>query len=341
MADPVAQFFESLGRAFRPKVELAHHVELGLLALAVALLLLFLSRPLRRRFQRARRFRELLRQRGLSPAERRRVRALAREAGADPLQVVEQREAFERATARALRLHAGEASPLVRRLRQALSFDRVPASAPLLSSRELLPGALLLVGDLPARVTAVTEEVLAVALEGDPGLAPGDEATVALARGREARYRLRCRARSVERSSPEGFILLLGHDEAPERIQARIAVRVALRGGVGLTRLAPEGGEEEAALLGELLDLSAGGALVASRTPLAKGERYLLSFGAAQNRFERLEAEVLRAEEQPGGVWRAHLSFRALDPAVRNRLWSSVAKLDLRRQAERRFGPEG
>lgn len=341
MADPVLQFFESLGRAFRPKVELARDVELGLLALAGFLLLLFLSRPLRRRLTRARRFRELLRQRGISPAERRRLRELAREAGADPLSVVEQREAFERVTARALQEHApAETSPLVRRLRQALSFDRVPASAPLLSSRELLPGALLLLGDLPARVTAVTEEVLAVALQGDPGLAPGDEAAVALSRGREARYRLRCPVRAVERSAPDGFILLLEHDEAPERIQARSAVRVALRGGVGLTRLEP-GGEEEPALLGELLDLSAGGALVMSHTPLARGERVLLSFAAAQTRFERVEAEVLRVERQPGGAWRAHLSFRILDPAVRNRLGSAVAKLDLRGQAVRRFGPEG
>lgn len=341
-ADPVLRFFESLGRAFRPKVELARDVELGLLALVLFLLLLFFSRPLRRRIARARRFRALLDERGLGPEDRRQVEEMAEQAGTDPLSVVERREEFERATARALQQRArSETPPLVHRLRHAF-FELVPQSAPLLSSRELAPGALVLVGELPARVTAVTEEVLAVALQGDPKLAPGDTAGVALSRGREARYRLRCPVRSVERASPDGFIVQLLHDEAPERIQARAAVRVPVHAGVGLTRLSGESGEEEeAALLGELVDISNGGMLVVTRAPVLPGERFLLSFAAGGERFERVRAELLRVEPLPAGGCRAHLAFRALEPAVRDHLATAVARLDLRSQAERKFGPEG
>ncbi|MBI5068154.1 MAG: PilZ domain-containing protein [Deltaproteobacteria bacterium] len=341
-ADPVLRFFESLGRAFRPKVELARDVELGLLALVLFLLLLFFSRPLRRRIARARRFRALLDERGLGRADRRQVEEIADEAGTDPLSVVERREEFERATARALQ-RPGQAGtpPLVHRLRHAF-FDLVPQSAPLLSSRELHPGALLAVGALPARVTAVTEEVLAVALQGDPHLAPGDTASVALSRGREARYQLRCQVRSVEQASPDGFIVQLQHDEAPERIQARAAVRVPVHTGVGLTRLAPGGaGEEEAALLGELVDLSNGGALVATRARVSPGEHFFLSFSAGGARFEKVRADLLWVEPLPSGGCHAHLAFGALEPAVGSRLEAAVATLDLRRQAERKFGPEG
>ncbi len=344
MDDPVLQFFESLGKAFAPKVALARDVELGLAALVGLLLLLFLSRPLRRRWERARRFRRLSRERGLSAAEQRRLAAMAREAGTEPLTVLERREEFERATARALRRHTvGELPPLVRRLRHAFSFDRVPPSAALLSSRELEPGALLLLGALPARVTAVTEEVLAVATGQEPALSPGDAATVALSRGRDARYQLRCLVRSVERTAPEGFIVQLEHDESPERIQARAAVRVPVRGGVGLTRLGPGGAPEEpaAALLAELLDLSGGGVLVSCHGRIARGERFLLSFGAGGARFEDVRAEVLRTEEGPGGSCRAHLAFRGLDGALRDRLVGAVTRLDLKGQAERKFGPEG
>jgi len=344
MADPVLPFFESLGRAFAPKVALARGVELGLAALVALLLALYFSRPLRRRWERARRFRRLMRERGLSASERREVAAMAREGATEPLAVLERREEFERATARALRRStAGEMPSLVRRLRRAFSFDRVPPSAALLSSRELEPGALLLLGALPARVTAVTEEVLAAATSQEPALRPGDLATVALSRGRDARYRLRCLVRSVEQAAPEGFIVQLEHDEAPERIQARAAVRVPVHGGVGLTRLGPGGApvEPAAALLAELLDLSGGGALVSSHGRIARGERYLLSFGAAGARFENLRAEVLRTDEGPGGTCRAHLAFRGLDGALRDRLVGAVTRVDLAGQAERKFGPEG
>jgi len=344
MADPLLQFFESLGRAFAPKVELARAMGLGLAALVALLLALFFSRPLRRRWGRARRFRRLVRERGLSAAERRDLTAMAREVGTEPLSVLERRQDFERATAQALRRHTlGEVSPLVRRLRQAFSFDRLPASAPLFSSRELQPGALLLLGALPARVTAVTEEVLAAATHQEPEVAPGDLALVALSRGRDARYQLRCLVRSVERAAPDGWIVQLMHDEAPERIQARAAVRVPVHGGVGLTPLAPAGGGSggaRPALLGELLDLSGGGALVSLHAPVGQGQRFLLAFSAAGARFQGLLAAVLRTEPGPDGTCHAHLSFPGLGPAERDRLVAAVTRLDLQGQAERHLGPE-
>lgn len=345
MTDPVLQFFESLGRAFKPKLDLARDFELALLVLVIVLVALRLSRPFRERLERKARFRRLARERGLSAAEQKLVADLAARAGSEPLALLERRDEFERATARALGPSRPDAPAReVHRIREAFAFDHLPESAPLYSSRELTRGTPLLVGPLPGRVVSVAEASFAVAVGEEPPLAPGATANLALTRGRDARYRLSCRVREIEPAGPGSWHLWLDHDEAPMRVQAREGVRVPVGTPVGLRTLPPADSPPgvpagvTALLRGELLDLSGGGAMVSSPRPLAAGDRLTLTFDAGGARFEKLGAEVLWTEQGPEGACHAHLAFHGVSEPERDRLVAAVTRIDLAGQAARHLG---
>ncbi len=76
---------------------------------------------------------------------------------------------------------------------------------------------------------------------------------------------------------------------------------------------------------GWLLELSASGARVSTRSPLRPGQRVWLSFEAAGGRWDGAPAEVRGVEEDGQGFRLAEARF--VDPVLRKRL--AVAILEL------------
>jgi c-di-GMP-binding flagellar brake protein YcgR len=327
------EFFRSVAEAFgRNRTEWP-----GAVATLVALLLVALGGVLlgriRRRRARSARLSRLAARHGLSAADLDLARTLAAGQGIAPEELLVRLDAFERATLRAL---AGRSPPArgeddaadrIRRLRRRLGFDRLPAHAPLLSTRELAPGTAVAAAGSPGQVAQVDELALAVEHSGPAPSAAGATVTLDLVHAREARYRLRCPVLAV-RSSPGGTTLLLGHDEAPERVQQRAFARVALPGELTFHPLEPLPDHPQPGPgTAHLLDLSAGGALVRSDAPLPVGGLLAASFTVGDVRFEAVRAVVL-ASEGDRGTYRGHLEFGPMPEAERERLVAAVERAE-------------
>jgi c-di-GMP-binding flagellar brake protein YcgR len=152
---------------------------------------------------------------------------------------------------------------------------------------------------------------------------------VELIHAREARYRLRCPVRSVRPLPPGdggGVVVVLGHDEAPARRQAREWARVPLELALDLVPLAPAPAlAPERSVRATTEDLSAGGALVACAPPLPVGALLAASFTLSGERFEAVRTVVVGSEPRAGGP-RAHLEFGPMAEAERERLVLAVER---------------
>jgi hypothetical protein len=325
------EFFRSLADAFgRNRAEWP-----GAAATIVALLLLALatvySGVLRRRRTRAGRLARLATRHGLAAADLDLARSLAAGEGIAPDELLVRLDAFERATARALSGRSpparseDDAADRIRRLRRRLGFDRLPVHAPLLSSRELSPGTAVTSEGSPGQVARVDELAFAVEHPSPPSARTGATLTLDLIHAREARYRLRCPVLAV-RASPGGTTLVLGHDEAPERVQQRAFARVSLPGDLTFRPLEPWPTDPpvQPGTAG-LVDLSAGGALVSTGAPLPVGGLLAASFTVGDERFEAVRAVVL-ACDRDGGAYRGHLEFGPMPEAERGRLAAAVER---------------
>jgi len=324
-------FFQSVARAFGENREALPVVRTAAAVLVALGLLVLVAAAVRRWWSRRTLLRREASRLGLSDGDLRFLADVAAADGVAPLALLGHLDLFERATARALAaaVEGGpDPAPLVARLRRALGFDRLPAHMPLLSSRELAPGTALEVAGVRGTAFDVTETSMAIEVTGPPPATPGAALQVELAHAREARYRLTCRLLESRPAPRGGWVVRLGHDERPERVQLREYVRVPLRGRVELVPalprpLAPEVRDGFAA---DLVDLSGGGAQVTSAVRPPVGMLALATFTVAGERFEGLRAVVLSAGPEPGGRWRAHLEFGGLPPGLQDRLVAALGR---------------
>jgi hypothetical protein len=274
------------------------------------------------------------------------VRALARDAGAAPLDVLTHLDLFERSTGRALAAApaGGPRDPATRiaRIRHAVGFDRLPAHTPLLSTRELSPGtALQLEGGAPCRgvVAGVDERTLRLELDGPLALGAGDELQLGVVHAREARYGVRGRVVWARPAPLDTTHVGLTHDEAPSRVQRREHVRVSGDGTAtlrplrwpGVAPARPRGPPRP--VVARLLDVSAGGLRVTATEPLPVGLLLEAAFALGGERFEALPAVVLSSAAAPGGVRELHLELSGAPEVERARLAAAVARAEARRRA--------
>jgi c-di-GMP-binding flagellar brake protein YcgR len=329
----VEEFLQSLAGSFARNRTAVPAVEFAILVLAALAVALQLGLLVRRWWGRRTRLRRLARRMEISGPDLAFAEGLARRDKVAPLALLTRLDLFEHATARALSgggPGAEEVAEPIRRLRRALGFDRLPAHTPLLTSRELAPGTAVDVGLVHGQTFDVCETSFAVRLLVAVTLRPGEEATLGLVHAREARYELHCRVLECRVGGAEGPSLLLAHDEEPRRVQQREFARVEVRGAIALRAQArgPLEAGERLDLVARLLDVSGGGALVASREPLPVGLLVHATFTLGGVRFEKLQAVVVSSEELPFGQTRVRLEWRRLAEAARDRLVSVVMRLE-------------
>jgi len=340
MLDGMEAFFRSLAEAFARNRSAFPQAGALLLVLAVLAAAPVLAAAVRRRRAARARLRDLAERHGLSPGDLGLAARMAREVGASPLALLTRLGLFERATARTLAGAAAEraTAPAIRRLRTSLGFDRLGPHDPLLTSRELSPGAPVTVQGRLAEVSEVEERSFTVELRGAARLRPGDSASLELEHAGEARYRLRCRVLGVRREGL-GQAIRLEHDEAPERVQRRAFARVRADGALVLRPVAlvsPDGAAPE--LRCDLLDASGGGARVASPGPLPAGTLATASFALAGWTFTDLRTVVLSSSRAADDRHVAHLAWTRIPEAERDRLAAAVAHLQPALAAEERSG---
>jgi hypothetical protein len=342
-------FFESVARAFTGNREALPQVEAGILAL-LALVLLFQLAGVVRRVRAGRsHFRQLAAARGLSDEDTRWAAALARRSGTDPAQLLTHLDLFERATAQALEASAAVAptgdseAERIRRLRHAVGFDRLPAHAPLLSTRELAPGTAVVAADLSGVVSQVDEATFTVEVRERPVLTVGQRVSLTLIHAREARYALGCPLRVLQPGAEGGWHLILGHDESPARLQLREYARARADGIIVLRPATgwqghPELGRE---VVARLVDVSGGGVQLACRSRLPVGLLVLAEFQLAGSAFAGLRAVVLSIASQADGTFRAHLELTGRHGTEHERLAAAVTRLELGTQARNHLGSAG
>lgn len=334
----MGDFFDSVGRAFERNRESSHTFEYVLLATLVAVVVLQMVAFLRRRRGKALEVAALARHRGLTEVELALVMELARQCAEPAMAVLTDPEVFERATAKALsgEVRLAPAGPelaqRIRRVREALHFDRLPAHAPLHTTRELTPGLAIETPAGPGQVSEVNERAFTVVFPGSFTLEDG-QVSLRLLHAREAPYQLSCTL--LERHSASA---VFGHDEAPVRVQHREFSRVELSEPVDILALSwPGHFQATREVRGTFKDLSAGGALVASPAAMATGSQLALSFFVSGEAFPNVNAVVLSSKKQ-GETLLLHLEFIAVSPQLREQLASAVTRLQVARQATARQG---
>lgn len=326
------EFFRSMNQAFARNREASASFEWVLLGLLVGIAAFVALGRLRRWRGAALEVDAVARERGLSDGELALMRALARAAAVSPRELLTHPDVFEHATAKALSgsvsLPVSSASlPLVlRRVRQALHFDRLPAHSPLLTTRELSPGTALDHGEHQAQVVEVDETCLRVRFRPPLELTVGATLNLTLRHAREATYELRCVVRQAHSTTAE-----LAHDEAPRRVQLRDYARVEVTAPVTLSALSwPGHALETRQAKGALRDLSAGGAQLVSPTSLPAGVRLALTFTLSGELFSALEGVVLSSSAE-GEAALLRVEFTTLTNSARERLAQAVTRLQLER----------
>ena len=230
---------------------------------------------------------------------------------------------------------------MARRIRRSLGFDRLPPHTPLLTTRELAPGAAVEVAGQQARTCDLDEVSFSVEVAAAPALSPGQVVQIALVHAREARYVLRCQLLSAHPRVGGTCCLVFAHDETPVRIQLREYARAPITGAVALRPLGPRlvrAGAVPADVRGELVNVSGGGVLLEAHTRLQVGSLVSASFAVAGRPFASLRAVVLSVEPAASARYRAHLESRGIAERDRDRLVSAVAQLELAQRAAARAG---
>jgi len=329
---------QSIARSFAHNRDALPGFQRGLLVALLLLAVAQLALLLRGRLRRRSAFREQALRHGLPPPDVALVLELARRIEADPIDLLGHLGLFERATALALAdagradphgLPGGELPVRLRQLRHALGFDRLPPYAPLLSTRELMPGTAVELSGRPGQTLDVGEASFSVELGEPPSGPAGALVPISLTHAREARYALRCRLLEARERPAGGWRLVFAHDEAPARIQQREYLRVPASGPVALRPVAgwpgrPDAGDPRRELRAKLVDVSGGGALVTSASALPVGLLAGATFLVGDAAFGNVRAVVVASERGPDGTWRAHLEFGQMPEAERSRLVAAV-----------------
>jgi hypothetical protein len=338
-------FLDSVARAFEHNREALPAVEVAILLLLGLAVGLQLAGVLRRRRARRSGFHRLLAGRGVSDDDLRYAVELAARSEVEPLRLVTHLDLFEHATARALdpgAPGAEAAARRIRRLRRALGYDRLPAHAPLLSTRELTPGTAVDVAGTPGTITEVDEQAFTVEVRERPGSTVGGQVGLTLNHAREARYTLDCRLAAAQPRATGGWLLRLEHDEQPARQQQRAYARVEVDTPVALRPEAswPGLAALHGAVEGRLVDLSGGGAKAVSPVALPVGSLVHLAFQVGRAGFEDLLAVVLSSEPAAEGRRQLQLEFTGRPGPERERLVVALVEHELQlRAADRTAAP--
>ncbi len=327
-SDPRTEaFFRSLAEAFAKNRQTSASFFVVVGGLLVVLIVLQVRGALRRARASSRDAEALAAQRGLSGGDLTLAMALARSARVAPLELLTQHKVFEAVTSRALggQLSAGVAgAPLasgLRRIREALGFDRLPAHAPLLSTRQLPAGTQLDVGAARGDVSLVDELTFTVSLRQPLSCTVGQPLTLQLAHAREARYQLRCRVLATQ-PGDSGPQITFEHDNAPQRLQQREYARVNVEAPISLHPVSwPGQALTKRDLVGTLRDLSGGGARLSSPMALPPGVIVEASFSVAGQDFA-LSAVTLSSRGAE-----VRLEFVDVLPKDRDRLIAAVNRL--------------
>ena len=343
-SDPSNPYILSLADAFSRYREQAVIIEILLVLLVLALVTTQVVYLVRR--TRALRLDALVlaEQRGLNPLEQQLVLALARKADVPPMEFLTHLDVFEAVTRDALEQPDHYPIPslaipdVLRRIRHALHFDRLPTHAPLLTSRELSPGLAIDVNGVSGKIIDVTESSFEVELPEPPTVRTGDEVRVRFSRSRDARYELSCRVDEIFAVTDEtGPGLVLRHDEAPRRQQMRRHVRVAVAVPVAMHAVSwPGVAMAPRHFSGELRDISAGGALVVSRASLPPGVILKLSFTLDEEAFSLLAVNL--SSRQSTEENKFHLEFTGMSKPDRDRLLAIVGRRQRHQRADDRNG---
>ncbi len=332
----MGDFFHSVSQAFARNREASSAFEWVLLALALVVVTLQVFSLLRRRRGVTLKAEALAQQRGLTAEELALVFELARGASVQPMEFLTHPDVFERTTAGALSgstraSRSGDAlATMLRRIRQALHFDRLPAHAPLLTTRELSRGIALDCGEAHGQVLDLSERSFTVGFR--PALAPepGETLMLTLRHEREASYELRCRVLQAHSASVD-----FAHDESPKRVQLREYARVDVSAPVTLKALSwPGHALDVREAKATLKDLSGGGALVTSAVSFPAGVHLSMTFTVAGEAFRSLGGVVLSSLPRGQGV-QLRVEFTTLASTERERLLAAVAKLQLEQAAAR------
>ena len=285
--------------------------------------------------------------RGIAGAELASLEAWARRAAlADPLAVLVDRTIFDRYVRdRVSELDRLEAAPPgsalrkqrleeLARLRRRLGHAPTPAPAPLVSSRDLLPGVRVTVrpdalptgAPPPGRLAVawVDEEAIELApIDGDPAekafyeaAAPGRGCWAVFGRPGEATYRFR--SRLLGRPGVELPSLVLGHGDFLVKEERRRTPRIVHRFPVTLRAA----GVDTRVLQGDTVDLSRGGLGLLVAEPVAKGTLLALDL-PLQGPHDAIPVtvKVIASSGQEGG--RNHVlntQFATIQPAARTQL---------------------
>lgn len=263
------------------------------------------------------------------------ARRLGMLVGVPPADVVANLDIFERATAKALAAKSpapswagyteDETADRIRRLRGLVGFDRLPPHAPLLTSRELMPGTAIRVDEFTGQVSHVDERAFTVEFLEKTPLWKSMSVELSLVHAREARYELTCAVLAVRPLKDGAVALVFAHDESPKRSQKRAFARAVVGGEIALRLLEPWPTRPPLRTNATLVDVSGGGALVLARTPLPVGALFAASFTVGGERFEAVRAVVL-ALEPSGASFHAHLEFGPLSESQRERLVTAVER---------------
>lgn len=339
------EFFRSVRESFaqnRARAEDQSEYLAFLLGLCVLALLALQLVVVVRRFRGLRLdVEQLASQRGFTREELAFVLQLTRASKVPAMKFLTHLDVFESLTARALRGEIkGRGWPpehllgqRVRRIREALNFDRLPPHTPLLTTRELSAGTGVDLGATHGQVFDVNESSFRVELRQgtDAPLEPNQAVTLLLTHAREARYQLSCRVLEVK-----DLQLVLAHDEAPTRVQQRELARVSVSGQVTLRALSWPG----PSLLphtaqGKLTDVGGGGACITCPSAFPPGAVLAVSFSVAEQPFLSLRSVVLACRPKEG-FHELNLEFSGLPPAEKERLISALTKAQLHQLAASR-----
>ena len=282
--------------------------------------------------------------RGLGSSDLRFLRSMAREWNVEPSDLMTRPETFERTTAAALHAKSLDGDRAffdrIRAIRVALGFDRIPPLAQMYSTRELSIGTRAMHSEIEGHVTHVTEYAFTVQLTAPLRASTGELVNISVQQASAPKYDCLCKLLSINPVGENGsHVAEFSHDERPQNRQQREYARVSPDWAKIVLRspdMASTSLSDENEVTARLVDVSGGGARVATRSEIAVEQQFLASFTVELQPFRDIAATVLSVSQSEGGLYTANLAFREMDPRERDRLVSAVIQLDLRQHAIRR-----
>ncbi len=296
-----------------------------IVALAFALLLLvWLGSQLLRIWRARAALRQFAARHSIAAPELSLVAALARGAKRSTLEVLEQLDLFELLTGKALASPGGaEFAGRIGNLRRALGYDRVPDYMPLYTSRELPPGAAVVIGNEKGQTVESTELGLTVQLDKAIEQQIGDVLALEVPQAREATYRLHCRLLEIAATASGKARLVFAHDKSPMHLLSVEARRPA-RGAIILRPAFAAGELQPPEQPGELLEAGTHDLLITSHLPLVPGHQVDCSFHLGPEAFQ-MRALIQAADGAPAsGAYSARLHFMGISELERKRLRKAI-----------------